>query len=70
MLIIKKAHKAEFLQLLTAVQLAMLDCRSYIALPKKKFNYVAVLLLLQANGFIEGFEERGEILVIRLKQTY
>jgi ribosomal protein S8 len=70
MIIIKKAYKAEFLQLLSVIRLATLSGRSYVAFSKKKFNYIKILLMLQYNGFIEGFEERGEMLIVKLRQTY
>jgi ribosomal protein S8 len=69
-LTIKKAHHGEFRNLLSSLRSAALDNRPYIAFPKKKFNYLFILKQLQGEGFIEGYENRGEILIVHLKQTY
>jgi len=69
-LTIKKAHHGEFKQVLAALRLATLDNRSFVAIPKKKLVYRSILGVLLRSGFIEGFEERGETIVINLKQTY
>ena len=69
-MLIKKAYQGEFKHLLSIVRLAMLDNRSYVAFPKKKFNYTPILRLIQLEGFIESYEDRDEIVIINLKQTY
>jgi len=67
---IKNSRYGEFTHLLAILRLAVLDNRQYVAFPKKKFNYLFILKNLQMCGFIDNWEERGEILVINLKQTY
>ena len=69
-MLIKKAYQGEFNHLLSILRLAVLDNRSYVAFPKNKFNYKRILNMLQSFGFIEGYEERSEIMILRLKQTY
>ena len=69
-MLIKKAYQGEFKHLLSILRLAILDDRTYVAFPKKKFNYSAILRTLRAAGFIESYEDRTEVLVIGLKQTY
>lgn len=69
-MLIKKAYQGEFKHLLSILRLAVLDNRSYVAFPKNKFNYLAILKLLHSEGFIESYEDRKEILIINLKQTY
>ena len=60
----------EFRHLLSVLRLAAKDGRSYIAFPKRKFKYVALLNQLRDLGFVENFEHRGELLIINLKQVY
>lgn len=69
-MLIKKAYQGEFKHLLSILRLAVLDNRSYVAFSKKKFNYLALLSYLKTAGFIESYEQRKEIVVIGLKQTY
>ena len=67
---IKKAHHGELRQVLGALRLAILDNRSKAIIPKKKFVYSPILDLLCNGGFIEGYEERGELVIINLRQFY
>lgn len=69
-MLIKKAYQGEFKHLLSILRLAVLDNRTYVAFPKKKFNYSGILHSLRTVGFIESYEERKEIIIIALKQTY
>lgn len=69
-MLIKKAYQGEFKHLLSILRLAVLDNRSFISFPKKKFNYSTILQTLRKAGFIESYEERKEIIIIGLKQTY
>ena len=69
-MLIKKAYQGEFKHLLSILRLAVLDNRTYVAFPKKKFNYSSILQALRIAGFIESYEDRKEIIVIGLKQTY
>jgi len=69
-MLIKKAYQGEFKHLLSILRLAVLDNRSYVAFPKKKFNYTPILKLLHTEGFVESYEDRKEIIIISLKQTY
>jgi ribosomal protein S8 len=69
-MLIKKAYMGEFRHFLSILRLAVLDNRLFITFPKKKFNYLAILKQLQNQGFIESCEERGELIVVSLKQTY
>lgn len=69
-MLIKKAYQGEFKHLLSILRLAVLDNRAYVAFPKKKFNYTGILRELRVAGFIESYEDRKEIIVIGLKQTY
>lgn len=69
-MLIKKAFQGEFRYLLSILRLAVLDNRSYVIFQKKKFNYFNILATLRTEGFIESFEDRGEIIVIGLKQIY
>ena len=70
MLAIKKAYAGEFRHFLSILRLAMLDNRLFVAFPKKKFTYLTILKQLQKQGFIESYEERPELVVVSLKQTY
>ena len=69
-MLIKKAYQGEFKHLLSILRLAMLDNRSYVAFSKNKFSYSKILAMLQSFGFIEGYEERSEIIIVSIKQTY
>ena len=69
-MLIKKAYQGEFKHLLSILRLAVLDNRSYVAFPKKKFNYTPILKLMHIEGFIESYEDREEIVIVNLKQTY
>ena len=69
-MLIKKAYQGEFKHLLSILRLAVLDSRTYVTFPKKKFNYCYILQTLRAAGFIESYEDRKEIVIISLKQTY
>ena len=69
-MLIKKAYQGEFKHLLSILRLAVLDDRTYVAFSKKKFNYTAILQPPRAAGFIESYEDRKEIVIIGLKQTY
>lgn len=69
-MIIKKAYQGEFKHLLSILRLAVLDDRTYVSFPKKKFNYTSILQTLRALGFIESYDNRKEIVLINLKQTY
>ena len=69
-MLIKKAYAGEFRYLLSILRLAGKDGRSYVAFPKRKFKYTAMLQQLCELGILENFEEREELLVINLKQTY
>lgn len=66
----KTAFRGEFRNLLAMLRLAILDGRNLVTFSKKKHKYLAIMEVLQLEGFIESFEERGELLIIRLKQTY
>lgn len=69
-MLIKKAYQGEFKHLLSILRLAVLDNRVYVSFPKKKFNYTNILRELRFAGFIESYEDRKEIILISLKQTY
>jgi len=69
-MIIKKAYQGEFKHLLSILRLAILDNRAYVAFSKRKFNYLPILKYLCENGIIESCEQRGEIIIVNLKQTY
>lgn len=69
-MLIKKAYQGEFKHLLSILRLAVLDNRAYVAFSKKKFNYSPILKLLHSEGFIESYEDRKEIVIVNLKQTY
>lgn len=69
-MLIKKAYQGEFKHLLSILRLAVLDNRSYVSFAKKKFNYTPILKLIHTEGFIESYEERQEIIIVSLKQTY
>jgi len=69
-MLIKKAYQGEFKHLLSVLRLAVLDNRTYVSFSKKKFNYSAILRTLRVGGFIESYEERKEIIIVGLKQTY
>jgi ribosomal protein S8 len=66
----KSLSKGEFRNLLSAVKLAVLSEKSYIMFPKKKYYYINLMSVLVAEGFIEGFEERGSYIIIYLKHTH
>jgi len=70
MALIKTTFRGEFRNLLALLRLAVLDGRNLVTFSKKKYEYLYVMKTLQHEGFIESFEERGEFLIIRLKQTY
>ncbi len=67
---IKKAYQGEFKHLLSILRLAVLDNRTYVAYAKRKFKYSSILQALRAAGFIESYEDRKEIVIVGLKQTY
>jgi hypothetical protein len=69
-MLIKKAYQGEFRHLLAILRLAVLDNRTHVTFSKKKFKYLGILQALRAEGFIESYEDRKEIIVIGLKQTY
>lgn len=69
-MLIKTGNHNEFRNLLAAIRLAMLNKREYIAFPKKKFKYKNIMLALSKHGFIGGYEERGEFLVIYFTTMY
>ena len=69
-MLIKKAYQGEFKHLLSILRLAVLDDRTYVTFPKKKFSYSTILQSLRVAGFIESYEDRKEIIIIGLKQTY
>lgn len=52
------------------MRLAMLDNRLFVTFPKKKFTYLTILQQLQKQGFIESYEERQELIIVSLKQSY
>ena len=70
MQIIKKAYSGEFRYLLAVIKRAALKDQKIIIFPKRKFIYHKIMRLLYTEGFIQSYEERGEFLIIRLKQTY
>jgi len=70
MLTIKKAYAGEFKHFLSILRLAMLDNRLFVTFPKKKFTYLTILQQLQKQGFIESYEERQELIIVSLKQSY
>lgn len=65
-----KVSKGEFRNLLAIIRLAVLDERSLVTFSKKKYKYTQLLKILQMQGFIESYEERGEIIILKLKHTY
>ncbi len=69
-MLIKKAYQGEFKHLISILRLAILDNRHYVAFPKKKFDYLGILRVLRNEGFIESYEDRKEIIIINLRQTY
>jgi ribosomal protein S8 len=69
-MLIINAYQGEFKHLLSILRLAVLDGRSYVTFPKKKFNYSSILRVLRTAGFIESYEDRKEIIIVGLKQTY
>jgi hypothetical protein len=69
-MLIKKAYLGEFRHLLSILRLAALDGRTYVAFPKRKANYISLLHQLRRAGFVESYEDRKEIIIINLKQTY
>jgi ribosomal protein S8 len=68
--LIKKTAHNEFRHFLSLIRIAMLDDRAVITFSKRKFIYESIMQALLAAGFIAGFEERGEFVIVRLKQTY
>lgn len=69
-MLIKQAQKAELRNLLSLIQRANKNDRNILAVTKKKYNYLPILKLLYNSGFIQSFEDKGEFLLVRLKQTY
>jgi hypothetical protein len=69
-MLIKKAYQGEFKHLLSILRAAVLDNRTYVAFPKKKFAYLPILRSLRTAGIIESYDERDEIVIIGLKQVY
>ena len=67
---IKKGARSEFRNLIAALRVTMLDGKRVFTFAKNKYRYVSLMRILQNEGFIESFEERGDFLVVRLKQTY
>ena len=67
---IKSAARSEFRNLLAAVRLAVLADKANIIFPKKKYKYLELMSILVNEGFIEGFEERGVLLILHLKHTH
>jgi ribosomal protein S8 len=67
---VKQAYKGEMRHMLATLRQAVSNNQKLVVFPKKKHHYSKVLELLHKNGFIQSFEERGEFLAIRLKQTY
>jgi ribosomal protein S8 len=70
MAVIKQAYQGEMRHLLSSIRRAITNNQKLILFPKKKHRYLHILELLHNDGFIQSFEERGEFLIIRLKQTY
>jgi ribosomal protein S8 len=70
MITIKKAYHGEFKHLLSLIRSALLNNLAFVSFPKKKLNYLEILRQLQLQGYIESFEQRGEVLVIGLKHRY
>jgi ribosomal protein S8 len=70
MALIKTAFRGEFRNLLAILRLAILDGRTLVTFAKKKYRYLFIMKTLKHEGFIESFEERGEFLLVRLKQAY
>lgn len=69
-MLIKTGNRAEFRNLLAAFRLAALNNRKHMAFSKKKFKYKELLDALRDNGFIGGYEERGEFLVVHFHAVY
>jgi ribosomal protein S8 len=70
MITIKKAYHGEFKHLLSLIRSALLNNLTLVSFPKKKLNYLGILRQLQLQGYIESFEQRGEVLVIGLKHRH
>jgi hypothetical protein len=68
--LVKKGERSEFRNLIAALRVAMLDGKRLFAFAKNKYRYLSLISVLQKEGFIESFEERGDFLIVRLKQTY
>jgi len=66
----KRAAPNEFQQLLSIIRLAVLDNRKVVTFSSKQHKYSTILKHLCNLGFINGFEERGGFLIVRLKQVY
>jgi ribosomal protein S8 len=61
---------SELRYLLAAIKRASLDDRTLLTFPKTNFQYKVILKMLQDEGFIQSFQERGDYLLIQLRQTY
>lgn len=70
MITIKKAYHGEFKHLLSLIRSALLNNLTFVTFPKKKLNYLGILRQLQLQGYIESFEQRGEVLAIGLKHRH
>jgi len=69
-MLIKQAQKGELRHLISLIQSAIKSNRKLITFPKKKFKYLLILKILYEFGYIQNFEERGDFLIIRLKQIF
>jgi len=69
-MLVKKAQKGELRHLVSMLQSAVKSNRKLVIFPKKKFKYLVILKILYEFGYIQSFEERGEFLIIRLKQAF
>jgi ribosomal protein S8 len=69
-MLIKHAQPNELRNLLSILQRACKNDRLFVTFTKKKYNYIIILKLLYEQGFIQSFEEKGNFLIIRLKQTH
>jgi ribosomal protein S8 len=69
MALLKTGSRGEFRNLLSAIKQAVLQKRRFVVFPKNKFKYYSLMKMLVRDGFILDFEERGEILLVYLKNS-
>lgn len=69
-MLVKQTSKEEIKKLITLIRQAVLNKRNWLVMPKQKYRYENILRILFDQGFIEGYEEMNDLLIIRLRQQY